>query len=223
LKNLDYDTLIVNAISGGAVSKSREPVEISRGYILIKRTLDIIVAIAAFLILSPVFLITSVLIMIHDGRPIFFTQERLGADNRVFKCFKFRSMKKNCPSYVKKCDLENSELFITSFGRRIRALSIDELPQLYNVLKGDMSLVGPRPMIGAHRFIHEARSLYGVNRLKPGITGLAQVMGRDVLDDEEKIKYDKFYFDNLSFGLDLWILLKTVKVVLFRDGYKEGK
>jgi len=164
----------------------------------------------------------STIILLSDGRPIFFVQERIGQRGRTFRCYKFRTMKKDCPSYVEKCKLD-SDSFLTSYGRKLRSMSVDELPQLFNVLKGDMSLIGPRPMIRNHKDIHMLRKKYHVDRLKPGLTGLAQVMGRDSLTDEEKVEFDRRYYQHCSMVMDAGILLRTVRVVFTRDGYKEGR
>ena len=131
-------------------------------------------------------------------------------------------MKNNTPN-VATGDLENPEQYITKVGKFLRKTSLDELPQLWNILKGDMSFVGPRPLISSEMRAHRLRLEYGVYRFRPGLTGLAQINGRDEISLMKKMKYDKIYCDNWSIKLDLVILLKSVGVALNQEGYQEGK
>ena len=131
-------------------------------------------------------------------------------------------MKNNTPN-VATGDLENPEQYITKVGKFLRKTSLDELPQLWNILKGDMSFVGPRPLISSEMRAHRLRLEYGVYRIRPGLTGLAQINGRDEISLMKKMKYDKIYCDNWSIKLDLIILLKSVGVALKQEGYQEGK
>lgn len=194
-----------------------------RAYLIAKRAIDIILSIVLAVLLSPVILTTWLLILIFDGYPAIFSQKRVGQNCRIFTCYKFRSMNKTAPSYVPKEDLEDAYYYITKFGSFIRKLSIDELPQLWNIFKGDMSFVGPRPMIESDAQIQNLRKRYGICELKPGLTGYAQIMGRDLVSCEEKIELEKYYLEKRSFGFDLLILLKTIPAALFSKGYKDGK
>ncbi|MDR2520206.1 MAG: sugar transferase [Eubacteriaceae bacterium] len=193
-----------------------------KAYFASKRAFDVAFSFAALLFLAPLMAILCAVILISDGRPVFFVQKRVGRDGKLFNCYKFRTLKKECPSYLEKRNLD-AENFLTAYGRVLRSLSLDELPQFFNVLKGDMSIVGPRPMIQKHRNIHALRRKYHVDRLKPGVTGLAQVMGRDTLSDEKKASFDREYYEKCSMQLDAKIIVKTFSVVFRKDGYKEGR
>ena len=173
------------------------------------------------IILSPLFLLISLIILIDAGCPVIFRQYRVGKDNKLFYIYKFRTMKKNTRNAAK-CELEESESCITASGRLLRKTSLDEMPQLFNVLRGDMSFVGPRPLIPEEKEIRALRKEYNVYSVRPGITGLAQVNGRDKLSIEEKALFDKEYIDKQSLWLDFKILLKTVSVVLKRENIAEG-
>ena len=186
---------------------------------LIKSIIDRLAAAIALLLLSPVMLILAILVRFNLGSPIFFTQQRPGKDGKIFSFYKFRSMsdKRDGDGNF----LPDSER-ITPFGSMIRKTSLDELPQLLNVLKGDMSLVGPRPLLPHYlkRYTPEQMRRHEV---LPGITGLAQTNGRNTLDWDSRFKMDVFYVDNWSLWLDLKILLATVEKVIKKDGIsKEG-
>lgn len=184
-----------------------------------KRVFDIISSLVAIFLLSPILIITSVAIKKDSVGPILFKQQRPGLKNRLFTIYKFRSMYMNTPN-VETTLLGESDNYITPVGKFIRKSSIDELPQLLNVVKGDMSLVGPRPALYNQYKLIEERTKLGVDKVKPGITGFAQVMGRDNITDEQKIQYDKYYVDNQSLKLDIWIIVKTIKDVLLSKGVK---
>ena len=179
-----------------------------------KRLFDIIASASGLIILSPVFLILAYLIRKNLGAPVFFTQERPGKDGKPFKMIKFRSMRDAV-------DKDGNPLpdreRLTDFGKKLRATSLDELPELWNVLKGEMSLVGPRPLL-----MHYL-SLYNdfQNRrheMKPGVTGWAQVNGRNAISWDEKFAHDVWYIDNFSFWLDIKILFLTVKKIFVKEG-----
>lgn len=181
----------------------------------IKRILDIIFSLIFLIILSPVFLITAIAIKIDSKGPIIFKQERIGKDGKVFKIYKFRSMVVNAEHtgtgvYSKKDDSR-----VTRVGKFIRITSIDELPQLLNILKGQMSFIGPRPVLTYHPWKYEEYTKEQLKRFQvlPGITGWAQVHGRKQVQWDERIKYDVWYVENLNFILDFKILLKTILVV----------
>ena len=186
-----------------------------------KRVFDFTVSLLLIIILLPVFLIVSLIVLIDSGAPVIFRQYRVGKDNKLFYIYKFRTMRKNTRNAAT-ADLTDSDKFITKSGRILRKTSIDELPQLVNVLLGDMSFVGPRPLIPEEKEIRALRKEYGVYSVRPGITGLAQINGRDNLTIEEKALFDKEYIDKQSLAFDFKILLKTVMVVLKRENISEG-
>lgn len=180
----------------------------------IKRLLDVIFSLLLLILLSPVFLILMILVKVKLGSPIFFKQERPGKDEKIFKLYKFRTMtdKKD-----EKGNLLPDEERLTSFGKLLRSTSLDELPELFNILKGEMSFIGPRPLLV------EYLSLYNDDQkhrhdVRPGLTGLAQVEGRNLLSWEERFKLDVDYVNNLSFIQDIKIIFKTIKVVFKREG-----
>ncbi len=173
-------------------------------------------ALVAFLILLPFFLLISLLIIIEDGLPFFYIQKRVGLHGEEFFLFKFRSMKKNTPVVATK-DLNNPEKYVTSVGRFIRKTSIDELLNLINIINGDLNFIGPRPILKSEQELHDLREFYKIN-LKPGLTGLAQVQGRDHVTIYEKVKYDKYYQIHRSLSLNMYIILKTIYIVIFRKG-----
>lgn len=183
----------------------------------IKSALDRVLAAIALIILSPVMLMAAIAIYFKMGRPVLFTQLRPGKNNRIFTFYKFRSMTNNCDS---KGNLLSDEKRLTAFGNFLRTTSLDELPQLWNILKGDMSFVGPRPLIVRYleRYSPEQARRHEV---KPGITGLAQINGRNLISWEEKFKLDVWYVDNWSLWLDLKILVFTVFKVLQQEGINQ--
>ena len=185
-----------------------------------KRFFDIIVSFTALACLSPILVVVTLWLTIaNKGAGAIFTQERPGKDEKIFKIIKFKSM-------TDERDEEGQLLpdaeRLTRAGRFVRATSIDELPQLINVLKGDMSFVGPRPLIPEEKEIRILRKEYGIYSVRPGITGWAQVNGRDMLSDEEKALFDKEYIDKQSISFDIKIMIKTVMVVLKRENIAEG-
>lgn len=188
---------------------------------VMKRFLDILFSFFALIILSPLFLIVSVVVLIDNGAPVLFKQERVGKDNKLFKIYKFRTMKFGTRDVATE-QLVESEERITKSGKFLRKTSIDELPQLINILKGDMSFVGPRPLIPQENEIRIVRAENNIFVVRPGITGLAQINGRDELGIEEKVRFDKEYVENQSILLDIKIIIKTVGVVIRHEGIKEG-
>ncbi|TFC89814.1 sugar transferase [Cryobacterium sp. TmT2-59] len=178
-----------------------------------KRAIDCVVAILGLAVASPVLMIVGGLVAAKLGRPVLFKQDRPGKNGRVFRLYKFRTMK----NVDLKKGLISDEQRLSPFGRALRSTSLDELPTLYNVLKGDMSLVGPRPLLVRYlnRYTPEQARRHDV---RPGITGLAQVSGRNRLTWEDKFALDVKYVGERGFGMDLWILAKTVMTVAKRDG-----
>ncbi|BAZ12823.1 sugar transferase [Calothrix sp. NIES-4071] len=184
---------------------------------MIKYLADQVIAMLALIILSPILLVVAGLIYYKMGRPVVFTQPRPGKNERIFKFYKFRTM---TDARDTKGNLLPDEVRLTPFGQFLRKTSLDELPQLWNVLKGDMSFVGPRPLMVSYlnRYTPEQARRHEV---KPGITGLAQIKGRNSISWEEKFQYDVWYVDNWSLWFDLKILLMTVLKVLRQDGINQ--
>ncbi len=180
----------------------------------IKRPQDFLCALAAIIVLSPVILILAILVRIKLGSPVLFTQDRPGLNGRIFKLYKFRTM---TDQRDENGNLLPDSVRLTSFGKRLRSLSLDELPELFNILKGDMAVVGPRPLLVRYleRYnAHQARR----HEVRPGFTGLAQANGRNAISWEEKFDLDVKYVDNVTFLGDWKIIFKTVKTVLKREG-----
>lgn len=186
-----------------------------------KRIFDFTVSLLLIIISSPVFLIVALIVLIDSGHPVIFKQYRVGKGNKLFYIYKFRTMRVNTRN-ASTDELSEAEQVITKSGRILRKTSLDELPQLFNVLTGKMSFVGPRPLIPEEKEIRQIRKEYNVYSVRPGITGLAQVNGRDMLSAEEKALFDKEYVEKQSFMLDMKILFKTVLVVLKRENILEG-
>jgi O-antigen biosynthesis protein WbqP len=180
---------------------------------------DRIVALIMLLLLSPVFLIIMLFIFFDDGFPILFTQKRVGVNYSFFKMYKFRTMKKSTPNVATHL-LENPSQYIVKVGSFLRKLSLDELPNLINIVKGDMVFVGPRPALYNQDDLMELRIKAGVDKLKPGITGWAQINGRDEISLEEKVNLEKEYLANKSFWINSKIILLTFISVLKSDGVK---
>ena len=192
-------------------------------YRFVKRFFDILFGVVALVVTSPLLLILYILVAVDSGFPVIFKQNRVGMKGKLFEIYKFRSMRKDAPNVVATKDFEDPYKYITRVGKFLRKTSLDELPQLINVVKGDMSLVGPRPLIENEGDIHKYRMEAGVYSVRPGLTGWAQINGRDFVPDREKVKYDKEYAENLSFGFDLKIIFRTIFVVWNKEGYAEGK
>ncbi|CAH0419128.1 sugar transferase [Periweissella ghanensis] len=186
-----------------------------------KRIADILFAVILLIITSPIFVITAIAIKVNSRGPIIFRQQRAGINAQPFELYKFRSMRVETPE-VASNDLNGMD-YNTTVGKFIRKLSIDELPQLFNVLKGDMSVIGPRPVILKEAHLIELRHQKGADTVRPGITGLAQINGRDDMDDITKSNWDETYVNNLRMGLDVGIFIKTIISVIKRDGIVEEK
>ena len=204
-----------------SVLKTEKKVEYNI-YCFIKRTIDIVMAFLGIVILFPIFLIISIAIKIDSDGPIIFSQKRSGKDKKYFKIYKFRTMNISAPTNVATRDLEDSHIHITKFGRLLRKTSLDELPQLINILKGEMSIIGPRPVILEESDLIIEREKYGANSVKPGLTGWAQVNGRDKLDNKTKAMYDGEYVGNFGFVMDLKCFFKTIFLVFKRENIIEG-
>jgi O-antigen biosynthesis protein WbqP len=170
------------------------------------------VALVLLIMLSPILLMTALIIFLEDGSPIYFRQQRVGRNKKLFWIYKFRTMKRDTPNVAKHL-LEDPSTFHLKYGSLIRDFSIDELPNLINILKGEMNFIGPRPALYNEYELIDLREKAGINELKPGLTGLAQVNGRDFLANEGKCKYDQEYLEKRSFLFDLKIIYCSFIVV----------
>ena len=185
----------------------------------VKRGLDAFLATGALIVLSPVLLVTAILVRVKLGSPVLFTQERPGRDGKIFKLYKFRTM---LPPKDGVIDPAQDAARLTPFGKKLRSTSLDELPELINMIKGDMAVVGPRPLLVQYlpRYnAHQARR----HEVRPGFTGLAQVHGRNAISWEEKFDWDVKYVDHITFAGDVRIVLDTVRIVLKREGISGGE
>lgn len=186
---------------------------------VLKRLMDILVSLAALIVLSPIFLVVGILIAIKLGRPVFFIQKRVGKNNKVFNMIKFRTMK---DIKDKNGNLLSDKERLTTFGEKLRSLSIDELPELINILKGDMSLVGPRPLLVEYLPLYSKEQLRRHDVL-PGLTGWAQINGRNSISWKEKFKLDVWYVENWSFALDIKIFFLTISKVLKKSDINQSE
>lgn len=190
---------------------------------VVKRLLDILLSFIALVVFSPILLILIIWIKIDSPGPVLFKQERLGKDKKLFKIFKFRTMYVNTPKYMPTHLLQDADQYITKCGHFLRKTSLDELPQLVNILIGQMSIVGPRPALAIQEDLIQARDEYGANNILPGLTGYAQINGRDELPILKKAELDGYYVKHLSFLLDVKIVFITAFQVVKSDGVVEGK
>ena len=188
-------------------------------YSISKRTMDIVSSLVGLILLSPLFLLVAILIKLDSKGPIIFKQIRIGKNSKPFYIYKFRSMKIDAPNLSTE-EFINASDFTTKVGKFIRKTSIDELPQLVNIWKGDMSIVGPRPVIEREVRLLEIRKECNVDSILPGITGLAQINGRDNIDDYEKVKYDFEYLSKRNLVLDIKLIINTVLKVAKSEGIK---
>lgn len=187
-----------------------------------KRIEDVSIALAALVILGLPMLLVAAAIRLTSKGPALFRQKRFGKDKQLFTVYKFRTMSTKAPKNMPTNSFTNADSYITPLGGVLRKLSIDELPQLLNVIKGEMSIVGPRPVIKTEKKLINLRQKYQANSVKPGITGWAQVNGRDDLDDQRKAEMDGEYVQRLSFLTDVKIMIKTIGAVLMMSGHTEG-
>ncbi len=188
----------------------------------IKRAIDVVLSFGGIVILSPVFALIAFAIKIEDPGPVLFTQKRIGQNKRYFKLHKFRSMKMSTPHDVPTHQLENPEQYITKVGKFLRAHSLDELPQIWDIFIGNMSVIGPRPSLWNQDLLTAERDKYGANDVKPGLTGWAQINGRDELEIPDKAKLDGEYVKKISFLFDLKCFIETIFSVVKSDGVVEG-
>ena len=187
-----------------------------------KRFIDLVISFFGLVVLFPVFIVLVSVIKIDSSGPVIYKQKRIGKDLEKFNIYKFRTMRIGTPEKATHL-LENPAEHITRVGKFLRKSSLDELPQIFNILLGDMSIIGPRPALWNQYDLIQEREKLGVNKIKPGLTGLAQINGRDELEIKKKVKYDKKYMDEISFLVDLKIFYKTFLNVISKAGIKEGK
>lgn len=191
-------------------------------YVAVKKIIDRFLAFIGLIVLSPLFLILIIAIKLDSPGPIFFRQKRVGIHKTHFEILKFRTMRTDTPKDMPTHMLKNPDQYITKVGRFLRKTSLDELPQIINILKGDMAIVGPRPALWNQYDLIEERDKYGANDILPGLTGWAQINGRDELEIPVKAKLDGDYVAKMSFGMDLRCILGTVVSVASQDGVVEG-
>ena len=187
-----------------------------------KRAIDLLLSGIGILVLTPVWLLLAVAIYITDPGPVFFTQKRVGLHKKHFLILKFRTMKVDTPHDMPTHLLENPEQYITPVGRFLRKTSLDELPQIFNIFIGQMSIIGPRPALWNQDDLIAERDKYGANDIVPGLTGWAQINGRDELEIEVKARLDGEYVERMSFAFDCKCFIGTIAKVLRRDGVVEG-
>lgn len=191
-------------------------------YRIIKRALDTIISLIGLIIIWPIMLLIAILIKIDSRGPVFFKQKRVCKNKKYFYILKFRTMRSDTPKDMPTHMLENPDMFITKSGKFLRKTSLDELPQIINILKGEMSIIGPRPALWNQYDLIEERDKYGANDIHPGLTGWAQINGRDELPIEIKAKFDGEYVEKMCLAFDLKIFFKTLISVLKSEGVKEG-
>ena len=191
-------------------------------YPIVKRGADVALSLLALICLSPVLLAVAAAVRLTSPGPALFRQRRVGKDGRLFTIYKFRTMRQDTPRDTATHLLQDPSRYITRVGAFLRRSSLDELPQFFNVLKGDMSIVGPRPALYNQDDLIAAREAAGVNAVRPGITGWAQINGRDELPIPVKVKYDREYVENLSLKMDARCFFGTILSVLRAEGVREG-
>ena len=191
-------------------------------YKIIKRIIDFLVSLFAIIALSPVLAGAAIAVKADSKGPVFFVQKRVGKDKTHFNMYKFRSMRTDTPHDMPTHLLNNPDAFITKVGRFLRKSSLDELPQLFNILKGDMSIVGPRPALWNQEDLIAERDKYGANNIRPGLTGWAQVNGRDELEIDVKAKFDGEYVEKMSLIFDIKCIIDTALQVVKHEGVVEG-
>lgn len=193
-----------------------------RIYCKIKRLMDLVLSLLGLTVLMIPCIFIAAIVYVDDPGPIIFSQYRIGRQGKRFKLYKFRTMKLGTPKYLSTAEVEDPKKYITRAGHVLRKFSLDELPQLINVVKGDMSLVGPRPLIADEYEIHAMRMRFGVYSVRPGVTGLAQIHGRDLVSPADKVRWDVRYLQDFSLWMDLKILICTIPKIFGGEGVVEG-
>ena len=193
-----------------------------RSFLVCKRILDVVLSSILLVALFPLMLVLTLIAAYDTNGSPFFVQTRMGRGGKTFRMIKFRSMSKSAPENVATYELKNADSFISPIGHFLRKYSLDELPQLWNVFKGDMSFIGPRPVVLTEEELLALRCLHGADEVRPGITGFAQVRGRDNLPIAQKAFLDGYYARHATFMMDIKVLWRTVLYVLRAEGIKEG-
>ena len=188
----------------------------------LKRVIDFVLSLIGIIVLSPVFLILVIAIKLDSKGPVIFKQKRIAKNKETFNIYKFRTMRIDTPKEMPTHLLDNPDYFITKVGKFLRKTSLDELPQLFNILKGDMAVIGPRPALWNQDDLIAERDKYGANYIRPGLTGWAQINGRDELEIEYKAQLDGYYVENESFLMDVKCFFGTIVSVFKSDGVLEG-
>lgn len=188
----------------------------------LKRIIDFILSLMGIVVLSPVLLLLCLAIKLDSKGPIIFKQKRVGKNKTYFNIYKFRTMKIDTPKEMPTHLLEDPDFYITKVGKFLRKTSLDELPQLFNIIKGDMAVIGPRPALWNQYDLIEERDKYGANDIRPGLTGLAQISGRDELEIPIKAKLDGKYTDNINLRMDIKCFFGTITSVFKSEGVVEG-
>lgn len=192
----------------------------NRKYHIVKRAMDIVISALALLVLLIPMLILMMCVYLDDPGKVIFAQNRVGKDGKLFKIYKLRTMVASAPGNLSAAEFRDADRFVTRTGNLLRKFSLDELPQLVNVLKGDMSIIGPRPLIAEESRIHELRLQFGVYQTRPGITGLAQINGRNNVSTSGKVRWEVKYLENYGFKEDFSILFSTIPKILLGTDVK---
>lgn len=192
----------------------------NRKYHIAKRAMDIVISALALLVLLIPMLILMMCVYLDDPGKVIFAQNRVGKDGKLFKIYKLRTMVASAPGNLSAAEFRDADRFVTRTGNLLRKFSLDELPQLVNVLKGDMSIIGPRPLIAEESRIHELRLQFGVYQTRPGITGLAQINGRNNVSTSGKVRWEVKYLENYGFKEDFSILFSTIPKILLGTDVK---
>lgn len=188
----------------------------------LKRIIDFILSLMGIVVLSPVLLLLCLAIKLDSKGPIIFKQKRVGKNKTHFNIYKFRTMKIDTPKEMPTHLLSDPDFYITKVGKFLRKTSLDELPQLFNIIKGDMAVIGPRPALWNQYDLIEERDKYGANNIRPGLTGLAQISGRDELEIQKKARFDGYYTEHVSFRMDIKCFIGTINSVIKSEGVIEG-
>lgn len=204
------------------MEKSYELTKRQKNYLSVKRVLDVLLSGVAIVVLAPVLVVSALSIKIDSPGAILFRQKRVGKNKKLFEIYKFRTMRTDTPKDMPTHMLSNPDAYITKTGKFLRKTSLDELPQLFNIWKGQMSIIGPRPALWNQDDLIAERDKYGANDITPGLTGWAQINGRDELEIPVKAKLDGEYVKRMSFGMDVRCFFGTITSVLKHDGVVEG-
>ncbi|WP_125144026.1 sugar transferase [Clostridium transplantifaecale] len=193
-----------------------------KNYLIVKRILDLFMSVSAVIVLSPLLFGIAIAIKRDSKGPVFFKQKRVGKDKKLFEIYKFRTMRTDTPKNMPTHMLAEPDQYITKIGSLLRKTSLDELPQIFNIIKNDMYIVAPRPALWNQYDLIEKRDEYGVHQIAPGLTGWAQINGRDELEIPVKAKLDKYYIEHMGLQMDCYCILKTIISVLKHEGVIEG-